>query len=297
MIKRALKFFCRRLLFIRQNLKNMAQKLYILPFDHRSSFARIFGFSFEKLTQEQTAVLVDYKRIIYEGFLTALKMGVPKEYAAILVDEQFGAEILKEAKESGITRLLAVEKSGQDEFDFEYGDSFKEHIENFKPEYVKALLKYQPGVNLAKLKVLGDFCSENKYKFLLEVLASPLSDFLTTRKSIEQLQNSGVEPDIWKLEGLEAAQEVKDIVKQVQSDSRDKAEIVILGRGESDEKVRQWLAAAAGIKGVAGFAVGRTVFKEALLDYHQGAINRTEAVRTVAKNYKNFVDLFESVKK
>ncbi|MFH1575879.1 MAG: DUF2090 domain-containing protein [Candidatus Nealsonbacteria bacterium] len=280
----------------------MPQKLYILPFDHRASFIRMFGFSEEKLTLVQTQKLADYKHVVYEGFLTALKIGVPKKYAAILVDEQFGAKILEEAKEAGITRLLPVEKSGQNEFDFEYGDSFKEHIEKFKPEYVKALVRHNPAgdqaVNArqsAKLKILSDFCHQNKYKFLFELLGESYSNVQTMEDSITQLQNDGIEPDIWKVEGLATQEEMKEVVKQAQADGRKKVGVVILGRGESDIKVMEWLKVASKITGVVGFAVGRTVFKQALLDYHQGAANREEAVRAIAKNYKIFVDLFENV--
>ncbi|MFH1780592.1 MAG: DUF2090 domain-containing protein [Candidatus Nealsonbacteria bacterium] len=282
----------------------MPQKLYILPFDHRSSFIKMFGFSEAKLTPLETARLVDYKHIVYEGFLASLKMGAPKKSAAILVDEQFGVKILEEAKEAKITRLLALEKSGQKEFDFEYGDAFQEHIEKFKPEYVKVLVKYNPAedraVNLrqlTKLKTVSDFCRKNKYKFLFELLTEPLSDVGTVQRSMQQLQDSGIEPDIWKLEGLETSEEVKEIVKQARIGGRKKVGVVILGRGESDDKVKNWLIVAAKIPGVVGFAVGRTVFKQALLDYNQETTNREEAIRVIAKNYKSFVDLFENIKK
>ena len=121
----------------------MAQKLYILPFDHRASFAQMFGF-FEKESLEEASIIADYKHIIFEGFLLALEMGVPKESAAILVDEQYGAKIQEEARSLGITRILTTEKSGQDEFDFEYGHDFRYHIEKFKPDYVKVLVRYNP---------------------------------------------------------------------------------------------------------------------------------------------------------
>jgi len=261
----------------------------------------MFGFSEARLTPGETARLADYKHIIYEGFLAALKMGVAKKAAAILVDEQFGAKILKEAQDAGITRLLSVEKSGQEEFDFEYGDAFEEHIEKFKPEYVKVLVRYHPQ-NLndhqaIKLKTVSDFCRKNKYKFLLELLVEPLSDGQTIRQGIAEMQNNGIEPDIWKLEGLETSEEVKEVVKQAQISGRKKVGVVILGRGESDEKVRGWLTVAAKITGVVGFAVGRTVFKQALLDYHQETTNREETIRIIAKNYKSFVDLFQNLQK
>src|SRR5437868_6797739 len=95
--------------------------LYILPFDHRGSFqAKMFGWH-SPLTDAQTAEIAGAKQVIYEGFKLALQAGVVKENAGILVDEQFGAATLKDATAQGIVTACPAEKSGQDEFDFEYG--------------------------------------------------------------------------------------------------------------------------------------------------------------------------------
>jgi myo-inositol catabolism protein IolC len=297
----------------------MAQKLYVLPFDHRGSFIKMFGFSEKDLTPGQAVVLADYKHVVYEGFLGALKAGVPKESAAILVDERFGAKIQQEAKILGVRRILPVEKTGQDEFDFEYGDSFREHIEKFQPDYVKVLVRYNsdndPELNLrqsSRLKIISDFCHQNNYRFLFELLATPTSAQLAEcsgdleeyekklqskvmKAAVKELQDSGTEPDIWKLEGMENFNDMKNVVDQARSGGRQNVGVVVLGRGESDSKVRAWLTVAAKIKGVVGFAVGRTVFKQALLDYHQKIINREQAAAVIAQNYQGLVALFESI--
>ena len=115
--------------------------------------------------------------------------------------------------------------------------------------------------------------------------------------SIKELQDNGIEPDIWKLEGLEVFDEMRQVVEQARSGGRREVGVVVLGRGESEAKVRGWLTAAAKIPGVVGFAVGRTVFKQVLLNYQQGIIKRGEAAQAIAKNYKSFVDLFENAQK
>ena len=282
----------------------MPQKLYILPFDHRESFVQVFGFLEDgEVTPEEASIIADYKHIIYEGFLLALEMGVPKESAAILVDERYGAKIQEEARSLGLTRILTTEKSGQDEFDFEYRD-FMDHIERFKPDYVKVLVRYNPEEDkelnlrqIVRLKTINEFCRENQYKFLFELLVRPPSDAKIMLASIKELQDHGIEPDIWKLEGLENFDEMRRVVEQARSGGRNEVGVVVLGRGESDAKVRVWLTVAAKIPGVMGFAVGRTVFKQALLDYHQGTIKREAAARAIAQNYKSFVDLFENAQK
>jgi len=74
-------------------MKNLGydDPLYILPFDHRSSFElKMFGWG-EDLTPERTAQIAAAKQVIYDGFRAAVEAGAPKEKAGILVDEQFGS--------------------------------------------------------------------------------------------------------------------------------------------------------------------------------------------------------------
>src|SRR5438552_13870076 len=105
------------------------QPLYILPFDRRGSFqVKLFGWK-GTLTAEQTAEVAATKQVVYDGFKEGVKAGVPKDKAGILVDEQFGAAVLRDAAKNGYTTCCPAEKSGQDEFDFEYGEDFAKHIE------------------------------------------------------------------------------------------------------------------------------------------------------------------------
>jgi 5-dehydro-2-deoxygluconokinase len=104
----------------------------------------LFGWE-GKLTNEQTAQIAASKQVIYDGFKAAVAAGVPKAKAGILVDEQFGAAILRDAAASDHTTACPAEKSGQDEFDFEYGEDFGKHIEAFHPTFCKVLVRYNPG--------------------------------------------------------------------------------------------------------------------------------------------------------
>jgi len=139
------------------------QPLYILPFDHRGSFqTKMFGWT-GTLTTEQTAAIAAAKQVIYDGFKAAVAAGVPKDRAGILVDEQFGAAILRDAANHGYSTSCPAEKSGQDEFDFEYGEEFAKHIEAFNPTFCKVLVRYNPeddaalnARQTAKLKQLSD---------------------------------------------------------------------------------------------------------------------------------------------
>jgi len=155
--------------------------LYVLPFDHRGSFqTKMFGWQ-SPLSDAQTAEIAGAKRVIYDGFLAALAGGVPTEKAGILVDEQFGAAILRDAKSRNIVTACPLEKSGQAEFHFEYGADFASHVEEFDPTFGKVLVRYNPGGDrtlnkrqAVRLKLLSNFlAARGRSRFMFELLVPP----------------------------------------------------------------------------------------------------------------------------
>jgi myo-inositol catabolism protein IolC len=295
--------------------------LYILPFDHRGSFETgMFGWHGE-LTPEQTAQIAAAKLIIYDGFQSAIAAGVPTENAGLLVDEQFGAAILRDAAARGFHTACPVEKSGQEEFDFQYGDDFAAHIEEFHPTFAKVLVRYNPegdeAMNreqAARLKKLSDYLlSADRSLFMFELLVPPVKEQLAEVKgdkkaydlelrpklmveAIHELQDAGVEPDVWKIEGLDLQLDCAKMVAAARRNGRDKVGCIILGRGENDAKVREWLATAAAVPGFVGFAVGRTDFWDPLVAWRDGKQTRDDAVAEISARYREFVDLFESAR-
>ncbi len=294
--------------------------LYILPFDHRGSFqTKMFGWK-GALTPEQTAEVADTKQVVYEGFKKALAGGVPKDKAGILVDEQFGAAILRDAKKNGDITCCPAEKSGQDEFDFEYGDDFGKHIEAMSPTFCKVLVRYNPegDANLnrtqaARLKRLSDYLHGHNRLFMFELLV-PAEKAQLDRlggdkkkydlevrpglmvKAIHELQDAGVEADVWKIEGLDREEDCKKVVAAAHRGGRDKVGCIILGRGEDDKKVREWLTKAAHVPGFIGFAVGRTTFWDPLVDWRARKTTREAAVQEIARRYREWVDIFEKAR-
>src|SRR3954466_9210085 len=120
-------------------------KLYILAFDHRGSFQKkMFGIEGDP-SPEETETISDAKKLIYEGMEIAVERGVDAEATGVLVDEQFGSDIPKLAKEHGLKLAQPVEKSGQEEFDFQYGEDFGKHIEANDPDFNKVLVRLNPG--------------------------------------------------------------------------------------------------------------------------------------------------------
>ena len=293
-------------------------KLYILAFDHRGSFQKkMFGIEGDP-TPEQTETIADAKHLIFEGMLKAAEEGIDPSCSGCLVDEQFGEPngIPSQAKEHGLLLAMPVEKSGQNEFDFDYGDDFGAHIETFDPDFSKVLVRYNPegdsGMNQRqseRLRRLADWLHEHDRKFLFELLV-PAEDHQLEqvggdtdrydaelrpelmRRAIVELQDFGIEADIWKIEGIDTQEDCERIAETCRRDGRDGVICVVLGRGANDEKVDHWLRQGAPVDGYAGFAIGRTIWWDALKGFLEGDLERDDAVRQIADKYLRFVQVY-----
>jgi myo-inositol catabolism protein IolC len=279
----------------------------------------LFGWA-GHLSPEQTAKIAGVKQVIFDGFKAAVAGGVPKDRAGILVDEEFGTAILRDAREQGFISACPAERSGQAEFDFEYGPDFARHIEKFNPTFCKVLVRYNPGGDTtlnkrqaARLRRLSDYLHAGGRLFMFELLVPPepaqLRSLDNDKKAydlqlrpalmvqaIQELQNYGVEADIWKIEGIERQEDCQKVVATARRSGRDKVSCIILGRGEEDQKVREWLTTAARVPGFIGFAVGRTTFWDPLVNFRAQRITRDTAVAQIATSYRAWVDLFEKAK-
>jgi myo-inositol catabolism protein IolC len=294
------------------------RKLYILAFDHRGSFQKkMFGIEGDP-TPEQTETITDAKRLVFEGMEKAVARGLDPSTAGVLVDEQFGGEVPKLAREHGLSLSMPVEKSGQDEFDFQYGSQFGEHIENFDPQFSKVLVRLNPDGDadmnerqLGRLKELADWLHANDRKFLFELLVPAEDAQLESvggdterydtelrpelmRRAIEQIQDFGIEVDIWKIEGVDTQEDAQMLVDQTRKgEGRENVVSVLLGRGASDEKVDHWLQQAAPVEGFIGFAIGRSIWWDALKGFLGGDVEREAAAELIADNYQRFIRVYD----
>jgi myo-inositol catabolism protein IolC len=296
-------------------------KLYILAFDHRGSFQKkMFGIEGEP-TAEQTATIVDAKHLIFEGVLEAVSRGAEAGATGVLVDEQFGSGVPQGARERGLRLAMPVEKSGQNEFDFDYGEDFGAHIERFDPDFSKVLVRYNPEddpvVNerqLGKLRRLAGWLHERDRRFLFELLVPATDGQLASvagdsdrfdaelrpelmRRAIAAIQDAGVEVDVWKIEGVDESKDAQMLAEQTRSgEGREGVVCVLLGRGASTAKVEQWLEVAAPVDGFIGFAIGRSIWWDALKAFLGNDLDRDAAASEIAENYLHFVQVYERQK-
>jgi 5-dehydro-2-deoxygluconokinase len=283
--------------------------LFIVAFDHRASFSRgLFGAS-EPLPPGLVARIADTKELIFEAFERSIARGAPRTSCGILVDEQFGASVAHKAKAREYLVAMPVEKSGQREFQLEYGNDFGRHIDAFDPDFCKVLVRYNPDGDralnqrqTAKLAQLSDWLHAHERKFLFELLVPPTPEQLKrcadqqhfdrelrgqlVVETLRALQAGGVEPDIWKIEGLETATDCERVVAQARAGAaRKKVGCIVLGRGASLERALGWLATAAPVAGFDGFAIGRTLWLDALEMYVAREATREEACDVIANRY------------
>jgi 5-dehydro-2-deoxygluconokinase len=292
-------------------------KLYILAFDHRGSFQKkFFGIDGDP-DPEQTAMIADAKHLIFEGMLRAVRAGTDPAMTGVLVDEQFGSDVPEQAHAEGLKLAMPAERSGQSMFDFQYGDDFGEHIERFDPDFTKVLVRYNPDGDtqandeqLVKLKRLSDWLKAHDRKFLFELLVPAEDAQLQAvdgdpdrydaelrpelmRRAITEIQDAGIEVDIWKIEGVDERSDCEMLVAQARTGGRDGVVCVVLGRGADDAKVDHWLTQAAPVEGFVGFAIGRSIWWDALKAYVDGKIDRAAGAQKIAENYLRFVTVYE----
>ena len=292
--------------------------LYMLPFDHRASFEQgLFGWSSVR-SPEQTAQIATAKQVVYEGLLKAIDDGVPRACAALLVDEQFGRDILADARMRGLATACPVEKSGREELEFEYGDDYARHIETIDPTYCKVLVRYNPQGDAARnrrqaerLRMLSASLRRTGRRFLFELLvpAEPaqlarfaqdaLAYDLEERPAlaaaaIRELQDAGVEPDIWKVEGFDRREDCVAVADAAQRDDRHAVRCIVLGRHADDARVERWLEVAATVPAFVGFAIGRSTFWQPLQDLLAHRIDRANAVAAIARAYRRWVDVWRA---
>ncbi len=290
--------------------------LYILAFDHRGSFKRMFGVGSDP-NPEQLKRLEAAKKLVWKGVQTALDDGAPKDSVGVLVDEEMGSHVALEAKEAGVKLAMPVEASGQKVFDFEYGDEFGAHIEKFDPDFSKVLVRWNPAdsdddkkVQGERLARLGEWLHGNDRKFLFELLVPASEDQLglvggdssaydtevrpyLTLEAIDEILGAGVEPDIWKIEGLDRARSCELLSELIRRDDRDQVIAVVLGRGADDAKVDHWLETGAPVDGYSGFAIGRSIWSKEVGAWNDGELAEDEAASRISANFRRFIDVYE----
>jgi myo-inositol catabolism protein IolC len=297
----------------------MDQLLFILAFDHRASFLR----SFFGVTSEPTGADLERARrakdVIWSGLERAVDGGsVDRSTVGALMDSTYGRGVIEAARTRGLRYAVPLEESGRDELAFETL-AWRERLEEFDPAWAKVLVRYNPDGDRpmnerqrAKLAEVSAYCRTTGRGFMLEMLVPAVAEQLRgvgndpdrydreirpalVTTAIEEMQASGIEPDLWKLEGFEERTDGEAVARAARSNGREHVGCLVLGRGADRDAVDRWLAVAAGVEGFVGFAVGRSIWWEPLrrfFEEEERGEARDAAEVAIAEEFARLVDVF-----
>ena len=291
--------------------------LLLLAVDQRNSFERgLYGLK-GPISPDQDARMTADKLLVYEALLGAVS-GLPAEVqAGILIDEQYGASVaeLASRSEGAISLAMPIEKSGEDWFEFAYGEDWVAHAEFFATDHAKVLVRDNPGFDrtrrerqAAQLAQVSRWASSNNRSLIIELLV-PATDADTAAVSgdptrydrelrpghavtvMENLQDQGVEPAIWKVEGLDRREDAERIVNAARRNGR-KADCILLGRHAPHDQLEQWIQVVAPMPGWIGFAIGRSIWWDALTGHLHGQLSADETRDQVRDAYLDFAHFY-----
>jgi len=291
--------------------------LFILAMDHRESFGRtLFGVQHDDPDRAQRAAMTSAKQLIYEGLRVALP-DVTYGRIGVLVDERYGQGVIDAVKASGQPLVLAVpiEASGHDWFTLEWGDRWLEHVETVRPDYAKVLVRDNPNFDAAQRdEQLGRLAQVSAglrgagvpllYELLVPATSAQLGQAgqdagvydrdirpgLVARVIADNYAH-GIEPALWKVEGLETVEAAQQVAEQARADGR-RADLIVLGRDAPAERLDHWLEVASQVGAFVGFAIGRSIWEDAVREYEASDHGETAAGRArdqVAERYLAFV--------
>ena len=290
--------------------------LFILAMDQRDSIEQKLYDLDSAPTPEESASIATNKLLVYRGFLDAVP-GLPAGVnPGFLVDEQYGASpAVLAGADDRISLAMPIEASGRDWFDFEFGHDWRTHAEFFGAKHPKVLIHDNPGLpeqdreeQANKLAGISSWAKQAGREFIVELLVGATDEDMAkvdgdtdrydreirpdlTVQAIEFLQDHGVEPSIWKIEGLAQREDAERIAATARRGGRD-GRCIVLGRHAPQEQLDEWLKAAAPVEGFIGFAIGRSNWWDALEDRIAGKIDDDEARKQVAANYTHFVHTY-----
>lgn len=205
-----------------------------------------------------------------------------------------------------------MERSGRDWFELEWGQDWLEHVASNGPDFAKVLVRDNPAFphgpreqQLRALREVSDALGRLGVPLLYELLVPATGGQLAdaggmadaydrdirtglVMQVIADNQAAGVEPAIWKVEGLETADAARAVVAQIRAGGRDHVNAIVLGRDAPAERLDHWLAVAAPIDGFVGFAIGRSIWENPIAGYNQGNADEERTASQIAERYLAF---------
>lgn len=278
--------------------------LFILAMDHRGSFGTtLFDVRDDSPTPDQLSRMTAAKELIFAGLRQATPaVGRP----GVLVDEELGANVI-EAARGAVVLAVPIEASGHEWFTLQYGHQWLDHVLAVRPDYAKVLVRDNPAfaatdrsAQLDRLAAVSAGLDAAGIPFLYELLVPATDDQLASvagsadsydrdvrpglvAEVIADNQKAGVEPTLWKVEGLDTVEAARSVAAQAGD-----ADLIVLGRDAPAERLDTWLEVAAQVESFVGFAIGRSIWEEPIRRHNAGELTDDAATTEIADRYLAF---------
>ena len=265
----------------------------IFAFDHRIQLEELEGATNEKIGQFKLLCLDAANRVA---------QGQPGY--GLLCDDRLGRDALYRAVDTPLWIGRPVEWPGSRPLTLEpgIGPDYGGLAEWPRDQVVKVLCFCHPdddeatwADHEATIVRLFQACRRNRLEFLLEVIPSKVAavNDTTTAQIIERFYAAGVYPDWWKLEPMTTPKAWQQAIDAIERHDRNTRGIVVLGLGESEEKLAESFNIAARYPLVKGFAVGRTIFADSANRWMRGELSDEDTIATMADNYRRLCTLWD----
>ncbi len=266
----------------------------IFAFDHRIQLEELEGATNEKIGQFKLLCL-DAANRVAQG----------QSGYGLLCDDRLGRDALYRAVDTPLWIGRPVEWPGSRPLTLEpgIGPDYGGLSEWPRDQVVKVLCFCHPdddeatwADHEATIVRLFQACRRNRLEFLLEVIPSKVApvDDTTTAQIIERFYAAGVYPDWWKLEPMTTPKAWQQAIDAIERHDQNTRGIVVLGLGESEEKLAESFNIAARYPLVKGFAVGRTIFADSASRWMRGELSDEDAIATMADNYRRLCTLWDN---
>ena len=271
--------------------------LQVLAFDHRTQFEDSC-----KQHNQPTSRITEFKSLVFEGF-KKVATERPDLPLALLVDPQYGADILQDSAYASYSVGAPIEQAGSYPVEWLCGEELHEHLLSRPSEwFVKVLWHYHTDLpatekerQLIQLKRLEEICQLLDRRLMLElILPAHLSqDGTAMAAAIEEVYEAQITPFWWKIMALDTKMEWQQVTDALDRHDSE-AGIIVLGKNAPLETFPAWFKTLRSTPHTCGFAIGRSIFWKPWESFISGSMAPDEIPSIIEKNYVAVLEMWEA---
>ena len=271
--------------------------LQVLAFDHRTQFEDSC-----KQHNQPTSRITEFKSLVFEGF-KKVATERPDLPLALLVDPQYGADILQDSAYASYSVGAPIEQAGSYPVEWLCGEELHEHLLSRPSEwFIKVLWHYHTDLpaaekerQLIQLKRLEEICQLLDRRLMLElILPAHLSqDGNAMAAAIDEVYEAQITPFWWKIMALDTKMEWQHVTAALDRHDSE-AGIIVLGKNAPLETFPAWFKTLRSTPHTCGFAIGRSIFWKPWESFISGSMAPDEIPSIIEKNYVAVLEMWEA---